>query len=235
MNGISIILPDRIAPSSLAYDGEHYYACDGFRTQVFSFNSLGKADGEYCTVRPYRTIRYDPYSEGYVALGSGCTNTVYFLDDSFVELGAVCPYSNGETAKYIGVSREGAMLDITYDSSIIRCNRNGEYHSTVSLSGSSASFLGYDEHTEGYAKITDSNGNITLSTATGTVTLPDCTVFRGFLPFSSDISVALGQNYLYTYICDVSLNGNERFSFVSRENFGINYGSCCCNRIENGV
>ena len=87
MNGITITLPDGVAASCVAYDGENYYACDGVRTVVYEFDASGQPAGCYNTVRPYKALRSDAYSGGFLALGGGCGRNIYYLDANMRETG----------------------------------------------------------------------------------------------------------------------------------------------------
>ena len=113
MNGITITLPDGVAASCVAYDGENYYACDGVRTVVYEFDASGQPAGCYNTVRPYKALRSDAYSGGFLALGGGCGRNIYYLDANMRETGAICPAGEG-SARYVGVAVNGALLDVTY-------------------------------------------------------------------------------------------------------------------------
>ncbi len=230
MNGVTIVLPEGIAASGTAYDGEYYYACDGFRSTVFSFDLQGKPACNFCTVRPYLTLRYDPFSSGFIAVGGGCGHAVYFLDDEFRELGVLTAPGGGMGAvRYAGVSVNGAMLDITYDDRIIRATRNGEYVSTVGIARRNTDFLGYDEYTEGSALASEGCGVITVSVNGLSVRLPSCTSFRGFLPFADRMYLAVGYRYLYTYIFEIANGGTADFSRLQSGIFGSNTGTGCCN------
>lgn len=230
MNGVTIVLPEGIAASGIAYDGEYYYACDGFRNTVFSFDINGKPACNYCSMRPYLSIRYDPFSSGFIAVGGGCGHSVYFLDDEFRELGVLsAPGGGGGTVRYVGVSVNGAMLDITYDCTVIRSARNGEYVSTVKVARRNTDFLGYDEYTEGSALASESGGAVTVSVNGLSARLPACTSFRGFLPFADRMYLAVGYRYLYTYIFEVARGANADFSRLESGIFGSNTGTGCCN------
>lgn len=234
MNGITITLPDGVAASCVAYDGENYYACDGVRTVVYEFDASGQPAGCYNTVRPYKALRSDAYSGGFLALGGGCGRDIYYLDANMRETGAICPAGEG-SARYVGIAVNGALLDVTYDHRIIRCTRSGGYIGTLNTSRGGTVFLGYDEYTEGNALAVEEDGRLYVAVDGETCTMPACTSFRGFLPFADKISLALGYRYLYTYIMPVAAEGNADFSAILGGIFGYNTGTGCCNIREKGV
>jgi len=230
MNGVTIVLPEGIAASGIAYDGEYYYACDGFRNTVFSFDHNGKPACSYCTMRPYLFLRYDSFSSGFIAVGGGCGRSVYFLDDEFRELGVLsAPCGGSGAVRYAGVAVRDALIDITYDGTVVRTARNGDYVSTVAVARRNTDFLGYDEYTEGSALASESGGAVTVSVNGMSARLPACTSFRGFLPFADRMYLAVGYRYLYTYIFEIARCGNADFSGLQSGIFSGNTGAGCCN------
>ena len=204
------------------------------RTVVYGFDASGQPAGCRNTVRPYKALRYDTYSGGFLALGGGCGKSIYYLDADMRETGAICP-AGAESPRYVGVAVNGALLDVTYDHRIIRCTRSGGYAGTLYTSREGVTFLGCDEYTEGSALALEENGRLYAAADGETCTMPACTSFRGFLPFADKISLALGYRYLYTYILPVAAEGNADFSAVLGGIFGYNTGTGCCNIGENGV
>lgn len=229
MNAVTIILPDGIGTAGVAYDGENYYACDGFNSKIYIFDQNGVPSGCACTLRPYRSLRYDTLSGGFIALGGGCRSGIYFLSDDFRELGVVVPAVGGCTRiNYVGVSIDGAHLDITYDRAIYRCDRSGGYVDTLNLSSGDTQFIAYDEYTEGSALAYENESGVFVSVGGSSSVLPSCSTLKSFMPFADRMYAAVGYRYIYTYIFKIADGDDSYTSGLQSGIFGYNRGKGCC-------
>lgn len=229
MNVVNIVIPGGISVSGVAYDGEHYYACNGFDKKVYVFESDGNMIGCENTLRAYRSLRYDTLSGGFIALAAGCGRNVYFLSEHFTETGSICPLSGGSgSINYVGIAVDGAFLDITYDKVIYRCNRSGGYVSTVNISSGETTFVAYDEYAEGAMLAYNDGRDVFISSDTCSFQLPSCSSFKSFLPFADKMYAAVGYQYIYTYIFDITEGSDTQPSALCSGIFGYNTGKGCC-------
>ncbi|MEG1743600.1 MAG: hypothetical protein RR246_05480 [Clostridia bacterium] len=233
-DNVCLVLPNGVSCSAVASDGSNYCAVDGRCPNIFIFDSSGCFSDQVNSLRPYRKLRHDCASDGYVALGTSCASRVFYLNSRLEEIGSIslecATSSDRHEITDIGVSHCGGILEAAHRQSIRNYTFDGEYYDTIAQTTGKKIYKGYASLQDCDATYYTSENHNFLKIGCNTVPIPNCTELLSFIPCNNMLYGAFKSRYIYNYIIPIYSDGHFicenilNFAFL-----GNNTSSNCCN------
>ncbi len=204
----ALLMPDRVSPSAVAFDGEYFYAVNGIDPYVFVFTREGMFLRRCRTVRPYRTARYDSETDSFCCVGSGCAGKIYYLNGRFEETAYAAPEhipcgGDGYVCDAF-LSGNGDILNVAHRRSLDVFTRGGDYLLTMERARAGREFLLWAQNGEERATVYEEDGECFISVGGATRGTGSCVRPDSLFEYGGVLYGAFTQGYIYTSVSPLS-------------------------------
>ena len=215
----SFMLNNSLAATSTLFKNESIFAADGKECNVKELDGCGDYLQSHCTARAYSRLRYNEEATVFTAMGCGCSNRVYCIDECFNELGytqinnperRAC--DNMMTDVSLTFSEGERFFVASFEKSAFLFDACGNPLQKVCQADNNESIIGFIPlGVEKYAFAVRKNGLTVITVAdrcrSQSVTVDNSASLRMLFKSGNTVFGLFGYSYIYNRIVPIYTNG----------------------------